>query len=261
MTRLGKMARLRREMREEPCKAWFPGINLDGLRNLPAMPPQVLASRPRNQGPASRLDRAGRVSKTRVCRGANQGESNQIKPNQTCGVVGGGCGVDSGQWLVASVRWRKKPAESRPVKPSQTQSNRFDSGSSRNKTILGELLMLVPWPKLQPVGLIKANQTKSNLRRGKKCKFQRFTVQNSMVKTPQFAEKAKQGWSLLHGMYTCAIEIMIIIMKEGIGRRVADRSNAVKPSQTQSNPIKLGQTGSNRIKPNQTCDGEVSMAH
>ena len=122
----------------------------------------------------------------------NQSRSNQIKPNQTCERVERGCEVDRGQWLVASGWWRKRPAESGPVKPSQTQSNRFDSASSKNKTILSEMLMLVAGPKLHSVGLIKPNQTKSNLRGGKKCKFQGFTVQNSMFKTPQYAEKAKQ---------------------------------------------------------------------
>jgi hypothetical protein len=41
-------------------------------------------------------------------------------------------------------------------------------------------------------------------------------VQNSMFKTPQYAEKAKQGLPLIWGKYTCAVEIWIIIMKEGI---------------------------------------------
>jgi hypothetical protein len=106
----------------------------------------------------------------------NQTKSNQIKPNQTCG-GGGGCGVDSGRWLVASGRWRKRPTEHSPVKPSQTQSNRFNSGSNKNNTILSEMLMLLPWPKLHSVGLIKPNQTKSNLRGGKK-----FIVHGSRFK-------------------------------------------------------------------------------
>ena len=107
--------------------------------------------------------------------------SSPIKPNQTksnrIGRVGGGCAVDSGQWLVAAGGWRKRTAESSPVKPSQTQSNRFDSGLSKNTTILSEMLMLLPWPKLHSVRLIKPNQTKSNLRVGKKIKIQRSRFQ------------------------------------------------------------------------------------
>jgi hypothetical protein len=51
----------------------------------------------------------------------NQSKSNQIKPNQT-----GGDG--SAQWPVASGWWRKKAAEYRPVKPSQTESNLLGVG-------------------------------------------------------------------------------------------------------------------------------------
>ncbi len=50
-----------------------------------------------------------------------------IKPNQTkSNLLGvGDGGSDSGQWLAASGWWRKRPSEYRPVKPSQTQSNRI----------------------------------------------------------------------------------------------------------------------------------------
>jgi hypothetical protein len=46
------------------------------------------------------------------------------------------------------------------------------------------------------IALGRANQTKSNQIKpagGGKVQISRFTVQNSMVKTPQNAEKAKQG--------------------------------------------------------------------
>jgi hypothetical protein len=50
-----------------------------------------------------------------------------IKPNQTkSNLLGvGDGGSDSGQWFLASGWWRKRPSEYRPVKPSQTQSNRI----------------------------------------------------------------------------------------------------------------------------------------
>jgi hypothetical protein len=82
-----------------------------------------------------------------------------------------------------------------------------------------EMLMLFPAPKLHPAGLIKPNQTKSNQIKPagrQKVQSSRFMVQNSMFKTPQYAEKAKQGLPLIWGKYTCAVEIWIIIMKEGI---------------------------------------------
>ena len=58
MTHLGKVARRPRGMREElnvrlhngqegrPCKAQFPGLNLDGLRNWAGMPPQETRPHP-----------------------------------------------------------------------------------------------------------------------------------------------------------------------------------------------------------------------
>jgi hypothetical protein len=132
---------------------------------------------------------------------AAPGGPNEIKPSQTVSDWikpargGGGCGVDSGQWLVAGGWWRKRPAESRAVKPSQTQSNRFDSGSSKNKTIISEMLMLVPGPKLHSVGLNKPDQTKSNQIKPagrKKMRISRLRFKIQWSRHHSTPEKAKQ---------------------------------------------------------------------
>jgi hypothetical protein len=149
----------------------------------------------------------------------NQTKSNQIKPNQTCERVGGGGGVDSGQWLVASGWWRKRQAESSPVKPSQTQSNRFDSGLSKNTTIISEMLMLWPW--IAP-GL--ANQTKSN--------------QIKPNQTCQAGESAEIG-----------------LAADERRRRNTAWSNPIKPGRTQSNWDSRGAPPSQKVQPSQTRKG------
>jgi hypothetical protein len=76
------------------------------------------------------------------------------------------------------------------IKPSQTGVTQV---LAKNKTILSEMLMLMPWPKLHSVGLFKPNQTKSNLRGGKNVQSSGLNGQNPMFKTLQYANKPKQG--------------------------------------------------------------------
>jgi hypothetical protein len=151
----------------EPTLAQFPGLNSDGRRISYRMPRQELLVCPgnarfhrREAAPDDSRDIADEAIR------ANQAQSNQIKPNQTCETAGGRCGGGL-KGLRLGLR-KKRAAERRPVKPGQTQSNRFDSGSSKNTTIISEMIMLVPGPKLPSAGLIKPNQTKSKLRGGKK---------------------------------------------------------------------------------------------
>jgi len=98
MTRRGKMALWPREMRAElkarphhgdggrPCKAQFPGLDLDGLRHEAGRPPPELgagaeanARRRSRTGPGEPRDLAEALIK------ANQTQSNRIKPDQTRG--------------------------------------------------------------------------------------------------------------------------------------------------------------------------------
>jgi hypothetical protein len=95
------------------------------------------------------------------------------------------------------------PLHSGTVRPGQTRLNRVKPNQIGSKpvtgcsvtlvrcrqirakyTILIEMIMLVPWPKMHSVGLIKLNQTKSNLWDAKKVQNSKFTVQKSMVKPP-----------------------------------------------------------------------------
>jgi hypothetical protein len=143
MTRIGKIARLPRETREElkhtlkacllhgqegrPFKAQCPGLNLDGLRNAAGMPPQELGPGPEAKARVAR-PHPNPLPQERELTKAAPGEPRDlagapIKPNQTKSNLPGGMGVVSGQWPVASGWWRKRVGENCPVKPSQTQSN------------------------------------------------------------------------------------------------------------------------------------------
>ena len=59
MTRLGKIARSPRAMREELTKARLPGLNLDGLGESAGMPPQEVRAGPAAQKESLRIHAVG----------------------------------------------------------------------------------------------------------------------------------------------------------------------------------------------------------
>ena len=196
MTRLGKIARLPREIREElsvrlrwasafakatadkptrqvrlhkggegkQFKAQIPGLNLDGLGNSAKRPPQELRACPETE--ARRLAQTGLGESRDLAEApikANQTKSNQIKPNQNCEVGGDG----SGQWPVDGGWWRKRPVDDSAVKLSQTESNH---SGSRMGVVSGQWAVASGWwregwgktVRSNPVKASQTSQTQSN---------------------------------------------------------------------------------------------------
>jgi hypothetical protein len=141
-------------------------------------------------------------------------ESNRIKPVG----VQDGLMVDGGQWLVASCWWRKRRAESTPVKPSQT------------KTMKEMLTNKVK--QSSPGGDIDAGRLR--------CLCD--------LLSKELASPPRTAWfSRISGP--------IIAGQSRPVQPNQTKSNQIKPNQTKSNQIKPNQTKSNQIKPNQTCGG------
>jgi len=136
------------------------------LRHIADMPLAFCESKPVKPDQIGRGDCLNDEKGTQTTKGSNGTNlagSSLVKVNQTKS-NGGGCGIAEIGLVSSETKRHNGTVKLSPTGVTQVRAE--------NNTIISEMLMLGPEPKLHSVGLIKPNQTKSNLRGGKKCRFQ-----------------------------------------------------------------------------------------
>jgi hypothetical protein len=159
----------------------------------------------------------------------NQGESNQIKANQTCGVVG-----VSQNWTIRCESGRQRgtgQTQSNRIKPSQTIKGLQESEQIKNGPLYG---LLAPPEKVNSgqtqSNSIKVNQTKSN--QIKPARGGNWPKLDSAA--------PKEGGGTPHGQTPSKR------VKPGFCSKKSSYGSTELPYRLKSNPI----------KPNQTCQRE-----
>ena len=154
----------------------------------------------------------------------DQGKSNQIKPNQTCGAVG-----VSRNW---TIRCGKRSEEGSLFKTGQTKSNRVKPGQTQVCSKKSSYVSTESRRTVSGQTQSKVNQTKSN-----------------QIKPA----RGKYLWHM--DLHRIGMEFGWVL---GLPRMDANRRQSIQAT-TRSNPVKPNQGESNQIKPNQTCEVEAPM--